>query len=242
MAKRNKVEMAQIAPLSRVEQAAEFKRLIAEVVDERVKAAMSGPHSIFEPWFGSKEVAHEIKRRQTVAEQRKFVNCYAKHGCAICSTKSVPHGALAMCERCYHRLADRLKSAVREHSNDSPPNFSDGAHIAQEALARTSAAPVQALPGVPAPRYRTHTEAAREAGVNAATLYSWIEDGKVQRPATKIGKQRWLWTDDDIERLKSFAASEHDGRYKAPRDRQADTAARRAKNDELEERLNRRKK
>ena len=92
---------------------------------------------------------------------------------------------------------------------------------AQEALAP----PVVSHDGK-RPRYRTHTEAAREAGVNPLTVYSWIEDGKIQRPATGIGKRR-LWTDEDIDRLKKFTASEHDSR-RGPRHRTHAEAAREA--------------
>jgi hypothetical protein len=66
----------------------DFKRMVAQFVEEQVREAMSHKtDSAFQPFFQTKEIAREIKRRQTVTEQKKFVYAYEDWGCLACGTR-----------------------------------------------------------------------------------------------------------------------------------------------------------
>lgn len=67
MPKRKASIPVEIVPRDRKE---EFKRQVAQMVEEQVAAALSDQNDrVFQPFFQTREVAREIKRRQTVGEQ-----------------------------------------------------------------------------------------------------------------------------------------------------------------------------
>jgi hypothetical protein len=71
---------------------AEFKRTIARLVEQKVSEAMSsGSDALFQPWFQPREIAYEIKRRQTVTEQHKWIEYFRKYGCIVCSPIARSH-------------------------------------------------------------------------------------------------------------------------------------------------------
>ena len=140
MTKRNKTMVAipvEIIPRGPDAIAAEYKAMIAKIVEEKVREALTHPtDSDFQPFFQSKQVTDEIKRRQTVTEQHKFSYAYEDWGCLACGTKERPHGSLWMCADCYRRALGRLKSSIRRHSPDEPlPSFRDTVKLARAALA-----------------------------------------------------------------------------------------------------------
>lgn len=117
--------------------AEDYKRMIARIVDERVAEALA-EHSTrdFMPFFETKEVAYEIKRRQTVHQQRKFNYAYQDWGCLVCGTTERPHRMLWMCQKCYSRAHQRLLTSLRRRTSqdDEPDMFPDTAIQAQRAL------------------------------------------------------------------------------------------------------------
>lgn len=95
-------------------------------------------NTILEPFFQSKAVSDEMRRRQTLAERAKHRLAYEKWGCIDCKTKAAPHQASGMCRNCYQRWADRYKIVVEQAESAirkrSPMMFHDLTAEAQAAL------------------------------------------------------------------------------------------------------------
>jgi hypothetical protein len=116
--------------------------MLAQMVEETVQQAMSGKGAELQPFFGSKEVSYEIKRRQTVHEQNKFTYYFEDWGCMICGSRKAPHRQCGMCGTCYSRIKDRLKLSLRKRQppkGSIQPTFMDTMRIAREALASAPA-------------------------------------------------------------------------------------------------------
>lgn len=130
---------AEIMPRGQDAIAAEYKAMIAKIVEEKVLEALTHPtDSDFQPFFQPRDIANEIKRRQTVQEQHKFSYAYEDWGCLVCGTTERPHSSLWMCASCYRRASSRLQSSIRRHSPgpDQPqPTFRDTVKLARAALA-----------------------------------------------------------------------------------------------------------
>jgi hypothetical protein len=78
----------EIIPTDCGQVARDFKQMIARIVEEKVSQAMSNHGSaLLEPWFQSKEIENEIKRRQTVTEQRKWTYYFEDWGCIVCRSE-----------------------------------------------------------------------------------------------------------------------------------------------------------
>jgi hypothetical protein len=116
---------------------ADFKNAIARLVEQKVAEALSGEDAIFEPFFRSKEVAYEAKRRQTVAEQKKWAYYFAEWGCLVCQTRKARHESLGMCQTCHSRTRERLAVILRKTAPPTVPlpTFTDTLRLAREALA-----------------------------------------------------------------------------------------------------------
>lgn len=207
---------AEIVLLDREERIAEFKRMVDQIVDERVAEAMGNSDAILQPWCQPKLISREIKRRQTVTEQQKFVFYFEEWGCMICGTKDCRHAANGMCNSCASRIRQRLRTIVLKHAlppDQIQPSFRDTLAMAREALGPSIAALAPARkayvsegsPTKPGPRLRTQTQAAKEAGIHRKTLEDWIAMGKVQHPKTKLSPTKWLWADEDIAKLREIA-------------------------------------
>src|ERR1700730_9017442 len=83
---RTKAVQAEVVPRDRGQAEAEFKRMVAQLVEQKVAEAMSNDSDAqFQPWFQPREITDEIRRRQTVTEQQKWVNYFKKYGCIVCS-------------------------------------------------------------------------------------------------------------------------------------------------------------
>jgi 7-cyano-7-deazaguanine synthase in queuosine biosynthesis len=143
MLRKNKIGAVEIVPFSRQEINAQthldLKSMIAQMVEEGVREAMSGKGAELQPFFGSKEIAYEIKRRQTVHEQNKFSYYFEDWGCLICGTRKARHDGCGMCGSCYARVKGRLAYGIRRRQDakgDSiQPTFNDSLRLAREALA-----------------------------------------------------------------------------------------------------------
>jgi hypothetical protein len=132
----------EIVPRSRQEINAQtnldLKSMIAQMVEEGVREAISGKGAELQPFFGSKEVAYEIKRRQTVHEQNKFTYFYEDWGCMICGSRKARHYGCGMCHTCYVRIKWRIREGLRKRQpakGSIQPTFTDTIQLAREALA-----------------------------------------------------------------------------------------------------------
>ena len=139
---KGKTPAIEIVRLSRQEINAEaranLKLEIARMIEEGVREALSGKGAELQPFFGSKEVAYEIKRRQTVHEQNKFSYYFEDRGCMICHTRKARHYGCGMCYACYSREKSRLARSLRKHQppkDSTEPTFMDNVRMARQALA-----------------------------------------------------------------------------------------------------------
>ena len=206
MARKNSV--MEILPRDRKQ---EFKRQVAQMIEEQVSEALSErDEKLFQPFFQTKEIAREIKRRQTLAEQHKFSYAYAKWGCLSCGTKERPMRFLWMCERCYTRRAQQLLQVIREHEAPEvlAPGFVDTVRMARASLLAPAVMAVAEPKALPSngPEYEgrfTQDQAAQAAGINPMTLRRWLSKGLFQPPKVKLSEQRWLWTQEDVARIKT---------------------------------------
>jgi len=90
---------------------AQLMRLAAEMAAQMVAQR---EEFLFEPFFRSRRVAYELKRLQTVSEQRKWSVFFERFGCLICETMERIHGGNGMCCRCYSNTLGRLKQIIGE--------------------------------------------------------------------------------------------------------------------------------
>jgi hypothetical protein len=126
--------------MDRAQQADDFRRMVEQLVDQKVAEATQGSNALLQPWFQSRDVANEIKRRQTVTEQAKWTNYFADWGCIICGLcgpTAAAHESSGMCNRCRRKTYQRLRATLRKHapSPDQPqPTFMDTVKLAREAL------------------------------------------------------------------------------------------------------------
>jgi hypothetical protein len=210
----NKPASIEIVPLDRAHQAEDFKRMVERMVEQKVAEATQGRDALLQPWFQSHETSYAIKRAQTVNEQQKFVHYFQEWGCLVCGTTEASHCSNGMCQSCHRRITYRMQVILRKHApaSDQPqPTFMDTVKLARAALEpsiKKLAAPVVADQNSEESKYRTQAEAAREAGVSKSTLWQWITSGKVQRPAKRFSQRKWLWSEEDIAKLKALKAEQ----------------------------------
>lgn len=92
-------------------------RTDGQLVSQAVEG-MEGDDRLLEPWFRTHEEAFEIKRRQTVPEQKKWSVFFERYGCLYRDHKGDPfnrqHAGGGLCDYCRPRIADKLKTIVRE--------------------------------------------------------------------------------------------------------------------------------
>ena len=126
-----------LAPAPKVPGVEDFKRIIAEAVERKVSEVLSSAGADLEPWFQPKKVAYEIRKRQTVTEQRKWSYFFDDWGCVVCGTKDRAHESLGMCSTCHQRTVYRLQSSMRrrEKSKAQDERFDDNLRLAREAVA-----------------------------------------------------------------------------------------------------------
>ncbi len=74
--------------------------------------------ALIEPWFHSRREYIEIRRRQTVAEHRKFAIFFEGYGCLRCQGKERPHAGNALCQRCRPWFVRKLDEGVEERSKE----------------------------------------------------------------------------------------------------------------------------
>jgi hypothetical protein len=97
---------------------AELDRLVQQKVAEILSAR---DQFVFEPFFRSRQIAYELKRLQTVPEQRKWTVYFARFGCLLCETQQRNHTGNGMCNRCYANTFQRLKQILGETIKQETP-------------------------------------------------------------------------------------------------------------------------
>jgi site-specific DNA-cytosine methylase len=98
-------------------QRAELDRLVKQQVAEILAAR---DEFVFEPFFRSRQVAYELKRLQTVPEQRKWKVYFERYGCLICKTQKRIHAGNGMCDRCHAYVFQTLKQIIAEGITGQP--------------------------------------------------------------------------------------------------------------------------
>jgi protein-arginine kinase activator protein McsA len=84
-------------------------------VQEKVAEIMAERDAVvFEPFFRSRQIAYELKRLQTMPEQRKWWVFFERYGCLICETRERIHVGNGMCTQCYSRTFQTLKQIIAE--------------------------------------------------------------------------------------------------------------------------------
>lgn len=129
---------------------AEAEAMVKSLVERQVAEIMAQRDEfVFQPFFAAKRVSDEIKRLQTVPEQRAWARVFEKHGCIVCGRKDLNHASCGCCSRCYGRIDQRKRAATRECEKNSRRDIPacDREAVARKALFGSSTMP--ALPGAP---------------------------------------------------------------------------------------------
>jgi hypothetical protein len=141
MRKKTDVISAEIVPLTPTEKNARTEQdstiALARMIEELVHKALSGSGAELQPFFGTAEVSYEIKRRQTVPEQKKFTFYFEDWGCMICGSREAGHESCGMCGRCYQRVKMKLRRSLQKREpakHSTQPRFVDAVSLAREAL------------------------------------------------------------------------------------------------------------
>lgn len=108
---------------------------LQRLVQEKVAEIMSERDAVaFEPFFRSRQIAYELKRLQTVPEQRKWSVRFERLGCLICQTKKQIHVGCGMCQTCYSRTFAELNQIIAEGMTGKPARPARGASQAERLL------------------------------------------------------------------------------------------------------------
>jgi hypothetical protein len=86
------------------------------LIQKRVAEASASQGAILEPWFQSPAVSAEIRRHQSIFQQRKWALYYGKWGCIVCGTKERPHSSRGFCARCQANVVNRLIVIEKEYA------------------------------------------------------------------------------------------------------------------------------
>ena len=96
---------------------ATIKKLVEQQVAEMLAKSET---AVFEPFFRSRQVSYELRRLQSIPEQRVNAVRYEEGGCMICKRDDKPHGSLGMCATCYNRefqIGTRILQKLIEESD-----------------------------------------------------------------------------------------------------------------------------
>lgn len=147
---KNKQVITQAEVLRPVQSAPiDARKMLEEMVKQKVAEIMAEREDfVFQPFFNQKKVSEEIRRLQTVPEQRAWSRVFEKRGCIVCRRKDARHCSCACCDTCYYQILRWKRDAIRE-IEDGPEQFPirDLEEIAREALFGPPTVP--ALPAAP---------------------------------------------------------------------------------------------
>jgi hypothetical protein len=114
---------------------AEFNRRVKQEV---AKIMAERDAVVFEPFFRSRQIAYELKRLQTVPEQRKWSVWYERYGCLRCETRTRIHVGNGMCTSCYAQTFHTLKQIIAEGISGETARPARGASRAERLLPPTA--------------------------------------------------------------------------------------------------------
>jgi hypothetical protein len=121
----------EVLPSTRLAVIPDMRAILDKLVEKKVGELMSRDQDLlFQPYFQGRKVAAEIRRNQTVPEQRRWSRYFKKWGCDVCEMKRQPgrhtelpprtgekikkkeHHALGRCLACYSRTEQRLNEIM----------------------------------------------------------------------------------------------------------------------------------
>jgi hypothetical protein len=137
----------ELIPASRtapaMQRALDAKAMLKKLVEQQVAEALANRDDLlFQPFLQSKRVSDELRRLQTVPEQRKWSVYHARYGCLVCESKKTGHASCGMCVLCRARTSERLKTCVKilgKHDPEWRNEYVDQEDLARRALKRRSA-------------------------------------------------------------------------------------------------------
>jgi len=102
------------SPAMRAQTVADMGTIQTLVAKQVAEILAKSDSAVFEPFFRSRQVAYELRRLQSVPEQRVHSLRYERFGCMICRGSERPHGGLGMCDKCYQQEFQIRKRLIRE--------------------------------------------------------------------------------------------------------------------------------
>jgi hypothetical protein len=138
-----RVEIIPPSPRSTpVELAVLLKKLeerLGHVIEQKVARLLANRDEfVFQPFFQEKKVAAEIRRIQSIPEQRKWSLYFESFGCLICGDRKAMHNSCGMCRGCYTLVFQRLEKIIKQYRRKSEEHLdfpTDRAEMARKALA-----------------------------------------------------------------------------------------------------------
>jgi len=116
---RTKTEVVVMAPAP-TSSIGNAETMLNDLIQRKVAEVLASNQSaIFEPFFQTQGVATQLRRLQSVIEQRKWSYYFEDHGCLICDTKDVPHASVGMCLSCVRRTKNRLEVSMRKRDAEA---------------------------------------------------------------------------------------------------------------------------
>jgi hypothetical protein len=113
-------------------------QLVKIVQTEVAKIMAERDAIVFEPFFRSQQVAREVKRLQSVPEQKKFSIGYERYGCIDCKMQDRPHAGNGMCDRCRPKWFSRYAQIIAEGIKGEPARPGAGTPRSERLLPETA--------------------------------------------------------------------------------------------------------
>ena len=116
--KADKVEVVEVLPPDVQLGAVSIEEARIKAIAQRQVAEVLASRDDFQPYFQSRRVAQELKKLQSVPQQRSWALVYEQWGCTHCDTKERPHAGCGMCGPCKTKWLYRKKAAERVLSGE----------------------------------------------------------------------------------------------------------------------------
>jgi hypothetical protein len=113
------------------------KEMLKKLVEKHVAEILARREELLmQPFFEQARVSNEIRRLQTVPEQKKWAIYFSRYGCLRCGARDVPHCTCGMCAKCSGLTRNRLGRIVKqcERAAPDPPELCDQDEVARQAL------------------------------------------------------------------------------------------------------------
>ena len=107
----NKVEVVEVLPPEIQLGVVSIEEARIKAIAQRQVAEILASRDDFQPYFLNRRVAQELKKLQSVPEQRSWSLVYEQYGCTHCKTKKRPHSSCGMCGPCKFKWVSRKKAA-----------------------------------------------------------------------------------------------------------------------------------